>query len=436
MGLFRKKPVPVEVATRPPLPGPEEVQQASSAYWREISRILFGGAVPVAFIAIFVPPYRRALMADSGGGVVALAHDEMNSSAVFGFILAAVVSLQILTRTSVTGAEARRTLGRSEALSYVAILLVPVALGTGVIDLVSVLGEPSELPNVWRVLGTAGASLLLAVFAADASLATDDVFDKKIRKAAGQRQYRTRLRNELVWLRSGQTRVMSGRRLMVGWGVLAGAPVAMVVALWWWIPQREVRLVPFAAAVFVLIVGLVGMFSSLVLRRRRVDALLVATFALLFVALIGFGLANVWASQLDGATSAAVKEFACRIFWMLVVLSLPLICALFEVGPRGVLRHAAFHIAARRLVKARRAPQDKREDRASALAWGALVCAVLVSPVGMVLARIALSQSRKRATSRRLAWAAMIIAGIEIVAVLGAFIVVAVFDIDWLTPAV
>ncbi|MDS2171351.1 hypothetical protein Q7C18_01395 [Nesterenkonia sp. CL21] len=115
---------------------------------------------------------------------------------VFSFLLASIVSLKVATRIALSSDDDYIGLARRSALSKIAWSFVPVSLGAGIYAAGSVLSRaPNEIPLL-ELFTPLVAGLILAVFAADASLAINDHVNPKTLGEVQRERFVSRKRDE------------------------------------------------------------------------------------------------------------------------------------------------------------------------------------------------------------------------------------------------
>lgn len=395
------------------------------------------GAGIVALLAVFLGWI--VWSASIGGGAsLEFGGVESNSAgAVFGFLAASIASLQVLTRVPHNGTDKLRALARNEVLSYVALILVPVALAAGVAVLLPALTDAPERLDVARLFGFGGASLLLAVFAADASLASDELMGKEQRRDAAKENHRARLENELRWLMHKRRVNTSPWRDFLRWAVFGLLPVGLLSVLvvtastgdgaGWGIVVLVVPIFPLTAIV-------VGAFVSGLTRRQRLDAVMIAATGSIVATFLVISFVIVWMPVEPSVGGIRVREVALNVAMLLSVMAGSLIWSSLASGPNGPLRQISICRARGRLKKIGSEKSAISRLAASPLAWVSFASAVLLPPVGLVIARVGLSQSCARTPSRRMFWWAIAISVVEIALVIAVVICVALVDPEWTDP--
>lgn len=418
-----------------------EVIGSASVYWREIARIILIGLSAVGALGIMLSWIAfNASISGAGPRMVSLPQTGDAAPGVFGFLLAAVVSLQLLTRAGTGKPPTPNVLGRSEVLATTALVLVPASLGSGVLFAIPALRGFPERTDLIALFGSIGAGGILAVFAADASLALGDHLKKHARDRLNRERAVERMSQELDDLKAESSGAVEfGPVILL---IVAVAIPVLVTALLSVSPVRGA--VPILVALSVVFMPLsawaVSTGVSLISRRRWTDLVQLLLFAALSVAMLLVGWIDALMPE-DVDTARSARDAAVLLLVLIAVLLEGMTIGLLGSWHGGPFWRWSIVRAENRLDKSEKrlamTDQDySRSTAADALAWAALATSLFFPPASVILSVAALARAEEQggSSTRRVAKLSLVITTLVVVITVGIVVSVALRNPGWTLP--
>lgn len=324
----------------------------------------------------------------------------------FSILAAVAIALQLAVRTpSETESRPASAVARRRFLCSIANLVVPSSFALAAYSTAPALAGAPESLDFVRLFGPWLCGVLMALIAADASVASDPEFDR----AEMGRLYRARTaRRLLVGLRMVGDRPGAVTSRSIAWQalVLAGAPIVVAIVSFSSAPNLSLRQRMVLVILALVGAGIVYAIATRVyinvIARDWFTVSTIVIMTILFGALSWLVLAGIsfrWA-----AAERSLMPTATTAVWALLYLVIPAIIAAWSLTPFADGRPKLLGLEVRRVLAKKLRTRNRGVERSDDAVFNGLALVApwlsLFLPFGLVLGIIAKQQIRHARNAR------------------------------------
>lgn len=393
-----------------PRPSASEIDAEYSNYTARIRKAMVFGAILgvlgagicafVAWTSQTAPASERSGVPDAGPTVIFATLPASITLAGFSILAGVAVALQLAVRTpSETESRPASAVARRRFLCSVANLVVPSSFALAAYSTAPALAGAPETLDFVRLFAPWLCGVLIALIAADASVASDPEFDR----AEMGRLYRARsARRVLVGLRMVGNHADAVTRRSIAWqgSVLVGAPIVVAVVSFVSAPHLSLRQQIVLVVLALVVAGIIYVVATRVyinvIARDWFTVSTIVIMTILIGALSWLVLAGIvlrWA-----ATERSLMPPAITVVWALIYVAVPAMIAAWFLTPFSGGRPKLLGLEVRRVLVKKLSTRNRGVERSDDAVFNGLALVApwlsLFLPFGLVLGVIAKQQIR------------------------------------------